>query len=200
VWTAPLVGVGIALAGVWVAVGALGAVALGLGLAAAFAAAAACGAPPWRSRTLGPLVARRGIAAPRVALVIAALVSLGLGCAVAVTGSPHGGLVFGAAATAAAVAAMVMTAVRQWRFAPRRRIWDASIVMAAVLVVVVVYPRAAHDDGAWAFAILGAALGACLVVGWPVVKLTAESRRATSSAEVGVPQVEVLVDGDRVHE
>jgi hypothetical protein len=176
-WTAPLVCAAAALAYGWREIGTTavlfrhgaGVAVFGSGLLVIAAAAAVWGALPWGSRVLGPWAARRPTRGHRIIVMTTAALSLGLGIAAATT---HPGaralLVNGASAAAAAVATMAIVGVRQWRFAPHGRARDAAFVLVSALSVVIVYPAVALEGSPWSVAILVAALGVCIMIGWPL--------------------------------
>jgi len=174
VWTAPLVAASVALAFLWRVIGGGGAVVFGVGLFAAAATAARWGSLPWASRWL-----RRCTRAPtpRLALLGADALALGLACAAQFLPAPRDGLVFAASAVACAVATMAMVGVRQWRFAPRRRVRDSAFVCTATVAVVLAYPALALEGRGWGLALLVGALGACSGLAWP------GARRAEEAAE-----------------
>ena len=183
VWTAPFVCVAVALGDAWHSLGTFGAVVFGVGLAAVFVAAASCGAPPWGSRVIGPWVVRHRPRAQRAIVVTVA--GLSLGCAVAacaLDAAPHV-VVAVASATAAAVGAMAMCAVRQWRFSPRPRACHAGLVLVAAVTVVVAYPPLASSGGVWSIAILGVALAVCVSIAWPLVRLNAVTAPVPAAEE-----------------
>ena len=185
VWTAPFVCVAVALGDAWQSIGVFGAVVFGVGFAAVLVAAAACGAPPWGSRIVQPLIVRHRPRALRT--IVAAVTVLSLGCAVAacaVDSSPNA-LVALAAASAAALGAVAMGAVRQWRFAPRSRACQAALVLVATVSVVLAYPPLARNGGVWPIVMLAAVLAVLVTIAWPLVRLSAAG--AAKRAPVAVP-------------
>jgi hypothetical protein len=177
VWTAPLVCVAVASAFVWRAIGNVGSLVFVAALVVALAAVAAVGAAPWNSRILAAWVARRHHRAHRTVLVGAGTAALS--CAVAGVALQSSGdvLVPIASASATAVAAVAMNAVRQWRFAPARRAGEATLVLGSAIVALLLYPPVGLDGQPWSVAVLAAALAACTAVAWPLV------RRATAATQ-----------------
>jgi hypothetical protein len=167
VWTGPLVCSAIALACGWEAIGPAGAFVFAAGTLTTAAAAATWGAPPWGSRTLGPWAARHPTGAHRVVLSIAGAMSFGLAIAAVTRPAQREVLVPLAEAVAAGVAAVAMVGVRQWRFAPRRRVVDAMLLLVCSLAILLAYPPAAERGEGWSVAILAGALGVCAAVAWP---------------------------------
>ena len=134
-WAFPLVALG-ATAGVLGAVGDVlrGLPVLLLGLGAV--AAAWCGATPWRSRVLSR---RLGVIAGR-----GRVATMGFAAASAVVAGVAAGVGSGDARTLAAVVvvgagdtgvAMALAATRQWRFAPRARARDTTLLVGAAVLV-----------------------------------------------------------------
>ena len=184
VWTAPFLCVAVALGEGWHAIGILGAAAFGVGFAAVLVAAAACGAPPWGSRIVGPFVARHR--SPVLHAIVAAVSLFSLACAVAAGAldSAPKALVALASASAAALGAMAMCAVRQWRFSLRARVGQATLVLAATVSAVLAYPPLARDGGAWPIGILAASLAVLVAIASPLVRLgDAGAAKALDDAE-----------------
>jgi hypothetical protein len=168
VWTAPLLGVGVASAFAWRAIGGGGGAVFVIALVVVLASVAAVGAPPWNSRVVAAWVAHGRRGAHRAFIVgaaLAALVGAAVGLAVRSTSAV---LVPVASAAAAAVAAVAMNAVRQWRFAPARRFADAAGVLVSAMAVVVLYPAGGLDGQAWSLVVLVVAIAVCLAIAWPL--------------------------------
>jgi hypothetical protein len=94
-------------------------------------------------------------------------------------------LVAGAAAAAAGVASMAMVGVRQWRFAPRPRARDATLLLVSAVLAAVAYPSAALDGNRWSLAILAVSLGVSTLVAWPLARVVAtiSAARTPSASE-----------------
>jgi hypothetical protein len=166
----PLVAVASALAVAWVALGAPGgALVFGVALGVAMGAIGAWGSPPWTSRWLGHAVEhtrRRRIALAVVAATAfaAAIVAL----SVTDQGSGRTALVMVTLAGAQVDVAMAAVAVRQWRFAPRRRTFDASVLTLAGCGLLVGYPVLGLDGRISSVVLLVVLLVPVLVVAWPL--------------------------------
>lgn len=132
-WSLPL-----ALAAATVAA-AVGSIALPPGLpilvagAAVVVAAALWGSVPWPSRLVGPWSARQRPVWPIVALGVLSSLALLSSLWSFTTGAPIAGRV--ATAAAAATLACAMSGVRQWRFAPRARRRDRTLLTVGGVVV-----------------------------------------------------------------
>jgi hypothetical protein len=179
VWTAPLVCVAVASAFAWRAIGNGGGVVFVAVLCIVLAAVAAVGAAPWNSRFLGVWVARRHHRIHRTVLAGAGMVALAGAVTGVVLPSSCDVLVPVASASATAVAAVAMNAVRQWRFAPTRRAGEATLVLASAMVALLLYPPTGLDGHSWSVAVLATPLAVCTAVAWPLV------RRATAAARPG---------------
>jgi hypothetical protein len=125
VWCAPLFLASWCAARLWRDLDTMGASVFTLLMSGTLVAAAAWGAPPWGSRHLGRWSTehldrhRRGVLTLLVALTVVSLVaSIAFG----------GGLI--AAWSAQVLFAIALVAVRQWRFAPRRRWFEATALVA----------------------------------------------------------------------
>jgi len=186
-WTAPLICVAVALGDVWRAVGGFGAVLFGVGLAAVFVAVAACGAPPWGSRRIGPRVARRHPRAQRAIIAVVAGCSLAGAFAACVLDSAPELMVALASASAAAVGAMAMNAVRQWRFSPRPRARDTTLVLSATLTTVLAYPVLAQSGDVWSIVVLAGSLAVLVTIAWPLARLAASSAPTPPTPQERVP-------------
>jgi hypothetical protein len=185
-WTAPLVCVAVALGDAWRAVGGFGAVLFGVGLAAVFVAVAACGAPPWGSRGVGPRVARHHPRwQPAIIVVVAGCSFVGAVIACTLDSAPEL-LVALTSASAAAVGAMAMSAVRQWRFSPRPRARDAILVLVATMTAVLAYPALARRGDVWSIAVLASSLAVLVTIAWPLVRLAAASAPTPERDEIPV--------------
>ncbi len=185
VWTGPFVCVAVALGDAWQSIGVWGAVVFGVGFAMVLLAAAACGAPPWVSRIVQPLIVRNR---PRtLRTIVAAVTMFSLGCAVAACAAdaPPKALVALASASAAALGALAMGAVRQWRFSPRPRARQAGSVLITTVSLVLVYPPLARNGGVWPIVMLAASLLVLVRIAWPLVRLSAAG--AAKRAPVAVP-------------
>jgi hypothetical protein len=132
VWCAPLFLASWCAAQLWRDLDTMGASVFTLGMAGALVAAAAWGAPPWGSRHLGRWSTehldqhRRGLLALLVALMVFTLVaSIGFDDRVI------------AVWPAQVLFAVALVAVRQWRFAPRRRWLEATALLAGSVTAAV---------------------------------------------------------------
>jgi hypothetical protein len=190
VWSAPVVGTVVLLAQSWRAIGPGGVLVFTAGLVVTAAIAGAFGALPWASRIVGAWTARRSVTF-RVAVwglsVAGASASAMVGFLFSTTRPvvvPLGG------AVASAFTAMVLVAVRQWRFEPRRRALDASLVLMAAGAVALVYPPLALDGHGGALPVLTLALLVSSLVAWPLA-LLAISARSNDAARVDDKRVRV---------
>ena len=184
VWTVPLVCSAVAFAGVWRALGDAASLAFGAALLAVGVVSSAWGAPPWDSRVLARWGGRcrRG---HRAALVAAVVLSLGCGAVAVASAAGRGAWVAVAGGVAAAVTAMVLVGVRQWRFVPRRRRVDATVLVTAGLVAGLAYPPLALEREPWSLAVLAAVLGTAAGIGWSIARL------ADAAGERASPRVTV---------
>ena len=107
-----------------------------------------------------------------------AALSLGLAIAAVDRASDRAVLIPLAEAAGAAVVAMAMVGVRQWRFAPRRRAVDAVLLLGCSLAILLAYPPVAATGDAWSLAILGGALAVAASVAWPVARRADAAARA----------------------
>ena len=164
-----------ALGDAWRAVGGFGSVLFAVGLAAVFVAVAAYGAPPWGSRRIGPRIARRHPRSQRALIAVVAGCSLAGAVAASALDSTPALLVALSSASAAAVGAMTMNAVRQWRFSPRSRARDAVFVLVATIATVLAYPALARDGHNWSVAVLAALLAVLITIAWPLARLAASA-------------------------
>ncbi len=166
----PLVAVASALAVAWVELGsASGAVVFGATLGIAMGALAVWATPPWTSAWLAHLAERTR--RRRAALAVAAVTAVGAAIvAVAVTGaaSDRTTLVMIALAVAQTDVGMAAAAVRQWRFAPRRRARDAMVLAVAACGLLAGYPVLAIDGRVWSVVLLVGLLVPVLAVAWPL--------------------------------
>jgi hypothetical protein len=183
VWTLPLMCSAVAFAGMWQALGDAASLPFGAALLIVGLAASAWGAPPWDSRLLARWGARRG-RRRHVALVLATLLSLASGVVAVAPAAGRATWVAVAAGTAASVTALVVVGVRQWRFAPRRRLVDVMVLVTAGLVAVLAYPVPALEGKVWSLVLLTATLAAALLIGWPVARV---ADRASARDEATVP-------------
>ena len=185
-WGLPLVVVVAALGRVWGfhsdAVGVVCTVAA----IAAFAAAACFGALPWPSRVLSVWGARRSSrwrGAPLVTAGLAAAVA----AAVAVVGPSSTTQTAGflAVALAEAQVGMALLGVRQWRFAPRPRLVQTSVLASASVVVVAAAGLLTAGNVFGAVAVVAAVVATTAValsivdVGRPNGQRNPESRNAS---------------------
>ncbi len=92
-----------------------------------------------------------------------------------------------ALAVAEADVAMAAVAVRQWRFAPRRRALDATMLAVAGCGLLVGYPVLGLDGSVWSVVVLAALLVPTLIVAWPLGAL-APARPAPPSPPDPEPQ------------
>jgi hypothetical protein len=169
-WSLPLVAVASALAVAWAALGARsGAVLFAIALGAALAAVVGWGAPPWTSRLLVHAVG--GARGRRCLLAVTAAVA----CAAAIVaptttgaGASRTVMVMLGLAVAEAAVAMAALAVRQWRFAPRRRAFDATLLAVVGSGLLVVYPVLGLDGSVWSVGVLVVLLVPTLIVAWPL--------------------------------
>jgi hypothetical protein len=124
-----------------------------------------CGSTPWRSRVLSPRLG--AVSGHRRSLVLCGLVAIGAGAAVVAAlsrGDVEAVAVVIATGSAAAALAMATGAAFQWRFVPRSRARDASVLVVAS-VCVVGYPVVASTGAWWSPAPLLAPLVAAFLVG-----------------------------------
>jgi hypothetical protein len=169
VWSIPICTASAFAAGLWrEAGGRLWALAY-VGLAiATLAVIAAWGAPPWGSRFLGPWSRvhlerrRRPLAAAIGSCTVAVLV---VGVAVPTRWTALSLL---AASMGQGLLAIAAVAVRQWRFAPRRRAWEAALVLTLAPTSAVVLAPTDDLRVLWAGALLLTAAAATLIA-WPLV-------------------------------
>src|SRR5262249_3144567 len=107
-----------------------------------------------------------------------------LGCAVVAVAAatPNDVFVPIAATCAGGVAAIAMNAVRQWRFAPTRRVAEGGGVLVSAVVVAAWYPVEALEGRGWSLALLAAALAVCAGVAWPLVGRASEATARPSHA------------------
>ncbi|HEY7106921.1 MAG TPA: hypothetical protein VH986_10985 [Acidimicrobiia bacterium] len=166
-WTAPIVSAAIAFASVWFAIGDGGAVVFVLALVVVAVAVSAWGAPPWNSRRLGPWSARWH-GGRRAALAATALSSMACGVVALLGPGWRDAWVGAAGGLAAGAVAMAAVGARQWRFAPRSRRRDASVLAVAALVALLVYPALALDRDVSSLAVLGAVLATSITIGLPI--------------------------------
>jgi hypothetical protein len=180
-WLVPVLAVAAALAVAWTVIGnATGAGLFAVCLAAALWAVAWWGAPPWASRWLRQLGTHRG--GRRSVLIVTAVVSLGAAVgALTAEGRARNVLVALALAGAQSDVAMAAVAVRQWRFAPRRRAFAVVTLALATLVLTVAYTRLGFHGGGWSVVLLACVLAAVAGTAWPVGRL------ADRAARAGVP-------------
>ena len=180
-WSLPVVAAAAALAVAWAALGSpSGPVVFGASLGIAMGAVAVWASPPWTSRWLARLGEHaRG---RRVALaVVAALAVSGAITAVVITGrgSDRLALVMVALAGAEADVAMAAAAVRQWRFAPRRRLRDAVVLVVAGGGLLAAYPALGLDGLAWSVVVLVVLLAPVIAVAWPLGRIADRAARRT---------------------
>jgi len=189
-WSLPLVAVASALAVAWAAAGARpGALLFAVALGGALAAVVWWGAPPWTSRALVDAVDR--VRGRRVALAATAIMAVAAAMAVTVAtgaGATRTVVVMLVLAGAEAVVAMAAVAVRQWRFAPRRRALDVTVLSVAGCGLLVGYPMLALDASAWSVVMLAALLAPTLIVAWPLGGLAARRAPRTGPESQRMPK------------
>jgi hypothetical protein len=138
VWTFPVAALGVAAGVVGVTLTGLAA-ALPVGFVAVGALAVAwCGATPWRSRVLSRRLGTtpgRGRTSLLLLLAAAASVAAVWGCLAVGTGRVAAGLVVVGSGELAT--AMALAATRQWRFMPRARVRDATLLVAGAAAMAV---------------------------------------------------------------
>jgi hypothetical protein len=174
VWCVPVLTAALTCAECWRAVGAPGAplfFAVGFGV---LVVGATWGSPPWRSRFLGTwsdehLGSRRRVLL--VALAVASVTSMLV--AVAVPAVETGALLAAALCTEAALAAASI-AVRQWRFAPRRRTVEGLIITAAAIAAATAAASIGPLPGAAVVFAIAVALIVALVVALPLDRALAK--------------------------
>jgi hypothetical protein len=167
-WALPVLALAAALALVWRQLGVAGAAVFALGTFATLSAVAWWGAPPWTSRVLG-MAGRRG---PRTGrqLVLIAVAATAMAAAVAaliVVDDARDTLVLAAFAALQADVALALVGVRQWRFAPIRRVWSAGALLAASALGFA-YAAPGFRGDAWGLLLLVVALGVPTILGWPL--------------------------------
>jgi hypothetical protein len=143
-WTLPVVALGAGAARLWALTDRFGALAFVAVVVSALVFAARVAPPPWPSRLLAHVRPRP------VRLVVDALAAFTIVCAVAATFVGGSGGSDFAVVTAAALEASVVVAVfavRMWRFAPRRRQVDVTLLMAIAVLGVIVVPELAPLAG-----------------------------------------------------
>jgi hypothetical protein len=146
-------------------------------------AAAWCGATPWRSRVLSRrlgVVVGRGRAAVLQAGALAALVATGAAFLVPNDLRMVAGVVVVGAGDI--VAAMALTATRQWRFASRARVRDATFLVVAAALFALAGVGTATAEW-WSVPAVAVAAAIAIVIGRDAV---------TRSDELGAkPRLEV---------
>jgi hypothetical protein len=182
-WTVPLVCLGVSSAFVWRAVGRGGVAVFVAVLVVVLTAIVSAGAAPWSSRLVAAWAARRRSLWLRPVVVGAAAAALGCAVAGVVAGTPNHVFVPLAATGAGAVAAIAMNAVRQWRFAPARRVAEAAAVLVAAVAVAVLYPLGGLERRGWSVVLLATAVSACTVIAWPLVRRAAQSTARADDAD-----------------
>ena len=147
-WCAPIVAVTAAAAALGEMFGGPGIAVFSALMVVTLVGSAAWGAPVWRSRVLGR-ASSGSSASARTGLLVTGL-ALGASGAVGVVctaGDARGaGMLLAVAATQIDVT-LVMHGVRQWRFAPRRRTRDLTVLGSVGLVSIAVYPVVARAHG-----------------------------------------------------
>jgi hypothetical protein len=165
VWTAPVVLVAAPATRWWTVGGRFGTLAFVGAVVIALVAASTFGLPPWPSRLLTHIPTRRSW------MVGAVLALVTVGCAIAATAADgstqrHLGVVT-AYALEATVAAAVF-AVHLWRFRPRRRVLELTVLLVVGVAGVVVVPELAP---------IAAVAGVPVVLGAGRVAVTARRAR-----------------------
>lgn len=164
-WSAPVVAVAAAIAGVWGVLGPGGGALLVCWLGATAIAARSFGAPPWPGRVTAH-VRPRG-AGHRLGLVLAA-VAVAVSATVAMASTEpdvRTGGAWLAVAVAESAAAVVLVGIRQWRLAPAARRRTAGL--AAASAVASIAAGAALADGRhWAGLLLVASAAGLVAAGW----------------------------------
>ncbi len=136
VWSAPVVAAAATLALLWFEIGLGGTSVFGAGMVLVLVASAGWGSPPWRSRMIGPWSAHHGERARRLTLLATAVAAI-VDASVAVVAAPstRWTWVLVAATLAQADLAMALSAVRQWRFAPRTARPDAAALVSISMLL-----------------------------------------------------------------
>jgi hypothetical protein len=136
-WVAPLLAtIGVLAIAAHAIDGPGGMAVFAVGTASSLTVVAAAGAPPWRSRVLGPRlsrVPRRAVTWAMVGLGVLAMVTAGAAATVEPESSRWLWLAFIALGELLVTIALVRT--RQWRFAPRTRMQAAAWSSAAALAI-----------------------------------------------------------------
>jgi hypothetical protein len=168
----------------WHEWGGPGAVAFAVAALVVLLVAGAWGAPAWRSRFVGSWADARVGPHRRAALLLIAVLAIG-GAAVAIADSTaRGDAVLLAGVGAEGALAGAASAVRQWRFAPRRRLREGVVVTLAALAsgaAAALLGQRYLDAQALTMAL---AAVIALVVAWPLdpTRFRAVNARATSGA------------------
>jgi hypothetical protein len=169
-WSLPVVAVAAPLAVAWAVLGSpVGAAVFGVVLGIAMGSVAAWASPPWTSRWLARLGEHRS--GRRVVLSVVAILAAGgaiAAVALTETGRDRTALLMVVLAAAQADVAMAAAAVRQWRFAPRRRARDAALLVVAGGGLLAGYPVLGGDGRVWSVVLLVALLAVVLSVAWPL--------------------------------
>jgi hypothetical protein len=177
VWLSPTLAVAAAVALAWRLAGVRGWAAPAGAVLAAMAVAGVLGvaawwcAPPWRSRVLARWVAdrsRRGHGALVVTSAATAVLLASVGAIT--THDTHLALVLGAVTSGEAVVVMALAGVRQWRFAPRRRLRELLLLVAAGLVLAVAYPGSATSGNGWAVVMVAVPMITALACALPLAR------------------------------
>jgi len=189
-WTVPICTASAFAAGVWREVGGrLGTLAYVSIAIATLAVVAAWGAPPWGSRFIGRW-SRTHLERSRRRLVVAiwsftvALLVVGVAAPARWTA-----LSLLAASMCQGLLAIAAVAVRQWRFAPRRRAWEAALVITLAATSAVVLALTDDSHALWAGALLVTSAVATMIA-WPLPPGAPSSRtrtRTRTDSDTGAP-------------
>jgi hypothetical protein len=172
VWTLPLVALGAALGSAAHPFDGRGALAAAVAAGVALAAVATGGAPVWRSRRLARVVPSTG-SAPSLAITLATLAAVGASVAVGVVDDHHAVWACVAVACVQVELGIVLALVRQWRFAPRRRAFDAASVVVASAAAVLA-TDALEAQKPWAFVLVAVTMLVGASVARPLLRITAD--------------------------
>ena len=176
IWTWPLLLFSVSIGWSWRVSGPVGLIGFAIVLGGAMLIAAGWGVPAWDSRIIGPLAARTRTSWHRAALVFCAACSLGLaGGAVVVIGL-HGTLVAASGAMGELAVMMVLAGVRQWRFEPRRRSREVGVLLVAGASIATVTWWSGSMHGFVGVLVIGIALAAVVVIGYPLGRLESQAR------------------------
>jgi hypothetical protein len=177
-WTLPILALAVVLAMVERELGGAVALVVGGGLGACLLVTAWWAAPPWTSGVLGAVALSRR--APRVGRRVVLVGTAGAAVVTAVlargvSGSARVVCVLMASAFVQCAVSMALVGVRQWRFAPRPRAWDATLL---VLVAAggLAYAAAALGGATWAIVLVTVLVAVPGAVAWPIAALADRAR------------------------